>query len=158
MTSPDLSRFDTDRAGPGLTYHELCDALAYHGELRCSASFMPDRGDSGDTSRCWVFHSPRHDCAAVFVYGDEQTHYPITEKPALETFIEEIGAVLPRAEPAARPDDKAGLEAQAAWLLQGYAYCATNDTVVDLAEPSQTPASSRWSRSSACSGPGTALR
>ena len=134
----DLSRFDTDRAGPGLTYHELCDALAYHGELRCSASFMPDRGDSGDTSRCWVFHSPRHDCAAVFVYGDEQTHYPATEKPALETFIEEIGAVLPRAEPAARPDDKDGLEAQAAWLLQGYAYCATNDSVVDLNEPSDT--------------------
>jgi hypothetical protein len=91
----DLSRFDTDRAGGGLTYHELCDALAYHGELRCSASFMPDRGDSGDTSRCWVFHSPRHDCAAVFVYGDEQTHYPVSEKIDLQPIIDALAEEVP---------------------------------------------------------------
>jgi hypothetical protein len=71
----DETRFDTDRAGTGLTYDELSAALDNHSELRCSSSFMPGR-EGKDTSRCWVFHSPRHDCAAVFVYGDEQTHYP----------------------------------------------------------------------------------
>jgi hypothetical protein len=36
---------------------------------------MEGRSGTG-TSRCWVFWSPRHDCVAVFVYGDEVTHYP----------------------------------------------------------------------------------
>ena len=37
------TRFDTDRAGSGLTYAELNDAVEAYGDLRCSSSFMAGR-------------------------------------------------------------------------------------------------------------------
>ena len=133
----DLSRFDTDRAGAGLTYAELCDALAAHGELRCSANFMPDRGDSGDTSRCWVAHNPRHDGAAVFVFGDEQWHFPADAAPGaqLERNLAELQQALagPEAvgEPPTPPDD-APTNAKAAWLVQTRAFFEGEDKVVRI--------------------------
>jgi len=71
----EATRFDTDKGGRGIGYAELCDEHAAFGDLRCASSFMVGR-EGTDTSRCWVFHSPRHDCVAVYVYGDAQTHYP----------------------------------------------------------------------------------
>jgi len=76
----DETRFDTDRAGYGLTYAELAAACGEKGELRCTSSFMAGRSGT-DPTRCWVKHTPRHGCVAVYVYGDGQTHYPIEKKP-----------------------------------------------------------------------------
>jgi len=71
------TRFDTDRGGHGLTYDELCDEFNSYGELRCSSNFLKGRGDSGKRDRCWVSDQNRHQRVGVFVYGDEQMHYPV---------------------------------------------------------------------------------
>jgi len=88
------TRFDTDHAGRGLTYAELVDACDALGELRCSSSFIKGRSGTNPT-RCWVKHTPRHDCVAVYVYGDEQTHYP-KEKADIDpaAFAERLAAVV----------------------------------------------------------------
>jgi len=138
----DDTRFDTDRAGRGLTYAELDDAIDSYGTLRCSSSFMKGRIGT-NTARCWVFHSPKHDCAAVYVYGDEQTHYPKSKAPMTPEQLAEAMKAIPapvvRTQGACapeRPGEKATLREQAAWLLATHAYCAANDTVVELDEPS----------------------
>ncbi len=135
----ETTRFDTDTGGDGLTYAELCDAQAAYGDLRCASNFIRGR-DGVNRTRCWVFFSKRHDCTAVFVYGDEQTHYPKDMDPAakaadLAAGLEALAQAPshnpdPQAPP--RPDDKASLFEKAAWLLQTHAYCAQTDTVVEL--------------------------
>ena len=79
----ETTRFDTSLGHSQIDYAELSDLQEMHTDLRCASNFMVGR-DGTDRSRCWVFHSPRHDCTAVYVYGDEQTHYPVAHKP-LET-------------------------------------------------------------------------
>jgi hypothetical protein len=87
------TRFDTNRAGDGLTYAELCDAQAAFGELRCAATFMPGRGDSGSRERCSVYYSRQHDCVAVHVWG-EGTHFPRELAPVdPEAFAERLKEV-----------------------------------------------------------------
>ena len=92
------TRFDTNLGHTQVTYRDLCDLQETCGELRCASNFMAGR-DGIDRSRCWVFHSPRHDCTAVYVYGDEQTHYPADRKPAdpeeLAKLLQDLPAPAP---------------------------------------------------------------
>jgi uncharacterized protein DUF5906 len=149
----DQTRFDTDRAGSGLSYEELCEAHAAMGDLRCSSSFMAGR-EGTRRDRAWVFHSPRHDCVAVFVYGDETTHYPADRAPHPERVIEALKSLNPPADrgggpdknaegreppsddgglaPPPEPDAAAPVNEKAAWLLASYGYCMIEDTVVEL--------------------------
>jgi len=91
----DATRFDTNRGGTGLSYAELTDELEAYGELRCSSNFMPGRGEAGKRERCWVFHSPRHDCTAVHVYGDAVTHYPKQYAPVDAGAPVDLGVAVP---------------------------------------------------------------
>lgn len=70
----DETRFDTDAAGNGLTYAELCDAFAVHEALRCTTTFIA--GKHGTKFKCVVGDKNRHACVAVYVHGDGQVHYP----------------------------------------------------------------------------------
>jgi hypothetical protein len=74
------TRFNTDKNGHGIDYTTLCEQHACYGDLRCASSFIDGRSGT-KTSRCWVFWSERHQCVAVYVYGDEQTHYPVDAQP-----------------------------------------------------------------------------
>jgi|KBSSwiStaDraftv2_1062776.scaffolds.fasta_scaffold65058_4 hypothetical protein len=135
------TRFDTDKGGRGVTYAEICDEHAAFGDMRCSSNFMPDRGTSGKTDRCWVFHSQRHDCVAVFVYGDKQTHYPKSCAPAPDVIQEALRDLLTKEVPTptkgtpTRPGDDAKMEHKILWLLLSYGYCALSDVVVELYKP-----------------------
>lgn len=89
-------RFDSQR-GAGLTYTELCEEVEAFGETRCSAAFMPGRGEGGQRDRCWVFWSERFQCAGIYVYGDAQTHLPAEaapneDLPGLAEGIKELAA------------------------------------------------------------------
>jgi hypothetical protein len=68
------TRFDTDRAGVGLTYTELCDAYAGNSSLRCTTSFIAGR--HGDTFKCQVGDQNRHGCVAVYIHNDPAIHFP----------------------------------------------------------------------------------
>jgi hypothetical protein len=133
----DATRFDTDRAGRDLSYAELCEAYAACGDLRCASNFIEGRSGTG-TSRCWVFWSPRHDCVAVFVYGDEVTHYPADYAPdhddkIRDAHLAEIAAPLAESpvEPPP-PDAAAGLNEKTAWLVATRGYLESEDRVVAL--------------------------
>ncbi len=145
------TRFDVNTGSSGLTYDELADELAVHGErLRCSSSFMAGR-EGTNRERCWVFYSPWHDCTAVFVYGDEQTHYPKQFAPTLERVADHLKALQqdaaqrpqgPQADVAdgadapLEPPAEAGVAIQAQWLLASFGYCAIDDAVIALWEAS----------------------
>ena len=88
----DETKFDTNRGGSGISYAELCDEYAAYGELRCSANFIPGRGDSGSRDRCLVGDANRHKCVAVWVPGDEAMHFPASLAPGAN--IDGLGDVL----------------------------------------------------------------
>ena len=114
------TRFDTNLGHTQVTYRDLCDLQETYGELRCASNFMAGR-DGTDRSRCWVFHSPRHDCTAVYVYGDEQTHYPVDRKPAdpeeLAKLLQDLPDPAPAGDKPPPPVDEASLFDKAKWLL-----------------------------------------
>ena len=133
----EATRFDTDKGGREISYAELCDEHTAYGDLRCASSFMAGR-EGTDTARCWVFHSPRHDCVAVYVYGDAQTHYP---KAAATTFDRIAGHLVQARghEPPPvegdippEPDAEASMGAKVGWLLATCGYFEDEDRVVRL--------------------------
>ena len=82
------TRFDTNRGEDQIDYAELCASFAVHGSsLRCSANFIPGRGDAGDRSHCAVGDQNRHGCVGVYVFGDAVTHFPAELKPGRDQDI-----------------------------------------------------------------------
>jgi putative DNA primase/helicase len=72
----------THSGGERIDYVGLCaEFYAYGAELRCSVDFLPGRGDGGKVSHCQVGADNRHGCVAVFVYGDNATHFPVAYEP-----------------------------------------------------------------------------
>ena len=131
------SRFDTNRAGRGLTYAELSAAAESYGEFRCSSSFIKGR-EGTDPSRCWVFWSSRHDCAAVFVFGDEATHYPVEFAPKPDLIKEALKSIQRfGVAQSKKPDNDAELSVKAQWLIENYGYCALSDSIIELFKPRQ---------------------
>jgi hypothetical protein len=131
----EASRFDTNKGGEQIDYAELCADFAVHGSsLRCSASFIPGRGDAGDRSHCSVGDQNRHGCVAVYVFGDAVTHFPAELKPGREQSILDEAMPLPIAEllpdEPPEPDGSADLHAKAAWLVETRAYHEGGDAVV----------------------------
>jgi len=130
------TRFEVNDGGLA-TYDDL-DGLVGR---RCAASFIPGE-DGRNRSRCWIFWSGKHDCVGVYDHATAVSHYPAGKAPLDdETVREMLKAVGPavRTQGACapeRPGEKATLAEQAAWLLATHAYCAANDTVVELDEPS----------------------
>ena len=91
----DQTRFDTNRGGCQISYDELVTEFEIHGEgLRVSSNFMPKRGPSGDTERCWVCDNNRHGCVAVYVYGDAAVHYPVEFEPVEDWSVGLLGDFL----------------------------------------------------------------
>lgn len=99
----DESRFDCNNGASNITYEELSDLWNPRGDLRCSSSFIEGR-DGSRRDRCWVFWSNQHNCVGVYVYGDEQSHYPVALAPA-EVDDEELREALKQMKdnPRARP-------------------------------------------------------
>jgi len=131
------TRFDTNRGEDQIDYAELCAAFAVHGSsLRCSANFIPGRGDAGDRSHCAVGDQNRHGCVGVYVFGDAVTHFPAELKPGREQSILDEAVVLPIAEltpdEPPEPDGAAEMHAKAAWLVETRAYYEGGDSVVRI--------------------------
>ena len=107
----DETRFDTDKGSRGIDYAGLCDEHAAYSELRCAANFMAG-DDGGNTSRCWVFYSARHNCVAVYDHGDAAAHLPKDMAPGAS--VDGLGDVLreagvgPEADPPWRECYKGG--------------------------------------------------
>ena len=79
----DASRFNTNRGGVNIDYDGLCAEFDIYGrELRCSTSFLgaADR-DSKRLDHCAVDDNNRHGVVAVWVYGEQQLHFPASLAP-----------------------------------------------------------------------------
>jgi hypothetical protein len=141
----EATRFDTNRGEDQIDYEELCASFAVHGSsLRCSASFIPGRGDAGDRSHCAVGDQNRHGCVGVYVFGDAVTHFPAELAPRpdliadeIERLREELGPDLEGGEKTGgifhpRPADGLSVARKALWLVDNYGYNALSDSVVEL--------------------------
>ena len=79
----DASRFNTNLGGVNIDYDGLCAEFDIYGrELRCSTSFLgaADR-DSKRLDHCAVDDNNRHGVVAVWVYGEQQLHFPASLAP-----------------------------------------------------------------------------
>lgn len=144
----DETRFDTMQRGSNLTYEELCEAydgLGLGGELRCSTSFLAADRDARRPDHCKVSFCDRYQCVGVYVFGDEAWHLPADHAPPDPAKLTEaLRQVQPMPVETAdyegppRPGDDTELGEKVAWLLAMYAYCAPEDRVVELYEPSDS--------------------
>ena len=76
------TRFDTDKGGDQITYVELCDEFAVHGDsLRCSSSFMPGFEASTDRGHCRIGDRNRHNSVAIYDHADAVLHFPAELAP-----------------------------------------------------------------------------
>jgi hypothetical protein len=98
------THFDTDRAGKGLTYEQLCDAFAIHGELRCQSNFI--KGRSGENFKGQVGEANRHGCVAVYLHNEGTIHFPAELAPVDQAeFAQALGAATARPEAASVEDE-----------------------------------------------------
>ena len=71
--------FDTDSGRVQIDYEQLCDEYYSRrgGELRCSSNFLPQYRHATKNTRCMVGDENRHGRVGVYVFGDDEIHYPV---------------------------------------------------------------------------------
>ena len=71
--------FDTDSGRVRIDYEQLCDEYysMRGGGLRCSSNFLSEYRGATKNTRCMVGDENRHGCVGVYVFGDDEIHYPV---------------------------------------------------------------------------------